>query len=76
MKPQEKAKELVNKYLVNVTNEPIMTKPAINCALLLVNEMINEYQHFICEIGYDNDWDYFDGRKGYWEKVKQHLEQM
>ena len=43
MNAKEKAKALVCKYLEEIINEPVRTKVAIKCSLILVEEMIKEH---------------------------------
>lgn len=43
MNAKEKAKELVCRYIDVIVNEPIRTKVAKECALILVEEMIKEH---------------------------------
>ena len=69
MKPKEKAEELFNKYCYairyNEKDSEYWTNIiyAKNCALIAVEEMINEfYTHPIAKI--------------YWQEVKQEIEKM
>ena len=64
MTPQERAKELVLKYLRidNNTKEWFNTHIAKQCALIAVDELIK----------YSDEWDDSD----YWEEVKQEIEKL
>jgi hypothetical protein len=64
MTPQERAKELVLKYLRidNNTKEWFNIHIAKQCALIAVDELIK----------YSDEWDDSD----YWEEVKQEIEKL
>lgn len=79
MTPQEKAKELVNKFnLVNSKNyiddnglwdtEFVLTNDdAKECALIAVNEIIKAMRKGIPEIGFGT---------GYWSDVRKEIEKL
>ena len=71
MTPKEKAKELINKFYIsfplddfNKERYIFVKKHAKNCALVAINEMIEETLN------------YPSLRKFYWERVKQEIELM
>lgn len=67
MKPKEKAKELVEKFdkAVNTnTNRPLK-----KCALILANEMLNNFLS-------NKTTAYGRERYHYWQEVKQELEKL
>ena len=81
MKAKEKAKELVKKYLLKikidsrVIEEPevitskfeIRIETAKHCALIAVDELIEEAAYFS---------DGYYCRESYWEEVKQEIEKL
>jgi hypothetical protein len=74
MKPQEKANELVNKYLIST---PIVfyIDDAKKCALIAVDEIINSAPFF----SYDDEGNFYRSvvdAKRYWEQVKQEIEKL
>ena len=69
MTPKEKAKELIDKYyhLFSVELEnTIDYREAKNCALIAVDEILNEY----------NDFMQTREQFGYWEEVKQEIYEL
>jgi hypothetical protein len=60
MTPNEKAKELVNKFY----NEVKYMERAKECALIAVREILNEY------------WWHDNKRHDYWQGVKQEIEKL
>ena len=56
-----KSKELIDKYGSEV-------------ALIIVKEIIKEYDERICNCGYDHDHDMWDAQKEDWVKVKSEIE--
>lgn len=82
MTPKEKAQDLLKK--MNVIHHlkgnglPVsMHKSQIKkCALVAVDELINEYESNICYRGYDNDWEMWDMERDYWIEVKQEIESI
>ena len=79
MTPKEKAKELLEK--MNVAYRPKgnglpvdMHKSQVKrCALMAVDEIINEYESNICNTGYDYDFERWDMQRDYWQEVKQEI---
>jgi glutathione synthase/RimK-type ligase-like ATP-grasp enzyme len=75
MTPQEKAKELIEKYL-NMNDGliqefiPIPIEGARQCALIAVDQLM---QH--AENSYYNK-DIINGAKLYWDEVKQEIEKL
>lgn len=57
----EKTKELVEKYGAKI-------------ALIVVNEIIDEYENNICYCGYDYDHDMWNSQKEKWIAIKKELE--
>ena len=71
MTPKEKAKELANKFLrtYKVSLYPPFTKAsdeAKQCALIAVDEIIEEYQKIFPNVN----------RRNYWEEVKEEIEKL
>ena len=60
MTPKEKAKDLIEKFLIAYDNEPI----AIKCALIAVDEIYNSGLLIMIE------------DEQYWYDVKQEIEQL
>ena len=79
MTPKEKAKWLLEK--MNVAYRPKgnglpvdMHKSQVKrCALMAVDEIINEYESNICNTGYDYDFERWDMQRDYWQEVKQEI---
>ena len=79
MTPKEKAKGLLEK--MNVAYRPKgnglpvdMHKSQVKrCALMAVDEIINEYESNICNTGYDYDFERWDMQRDYWQEVKQEI---
>lgn len=79
MTPKEKAKGLLEK--MNVAYRPKgnglpvdMHKSQVKrCALMAVDEIINEYESNICNTGYDYDFERWDMQRDYWKEVKQEI---
>ena len=72
MTPKEKAEELVTKMLKELFDLDL----GVRCALVAVEEMINEYESNICYRGYDYDWELWDMQRDYWIEVKQEIEKL
>ncbi len=70
MTPKEKAEELVLKYLrIENTNEWWSKVPAKQCALIVVDEIINNSIEWLgCK--------YQDEEIKYWQEVKQEIEKL
>lgn len=58
-----KAQELIEKYGVKI-------------ALVVVEEIIKEYDENICYCGYDYDYDMWNAQKEDWIKVKSKIEEL
>ena len=85
MTPKEKAKELVDKYRELVISAPyvdsedgsciaetwMLTRSAKQCALIAVDEMINELDH----LPFD-DQDFGTFKMNYWQEVKQEIQNL
>ena len=79
MTPKEKVKGLLEK--MNVAYRPKgnglpvdMHKSQVKrCALMAVDEIINEYESNICNTGYDYDFERWDMQRDYWQEVKQEI---
>lgn len=59
----EKVKELLEKY-------------GVETSLVIVTEIINEYENNICYRGYDYDHDMWNAQKEDWVKIKTELETL
>lgn len=73
MIPQEKAKELVEKYFIVIDkSHPLedILKPAKQCALIAVDEIILELQ----QIEFNDEVDNLP--IDYWQEVKQEIEKL
>ena len=66
MTPKEKAKELLNKYslLVPIDFGGMDKELAKQCALIAVDEILNEY------------WSHDTKRRDWWQEVKQEIEKL
>ena len=74
MTPQEKSEYLMGKFRnENLMFEPETTEVSIHDAIFLVDEIIEEYENHVCDIGYDNDWEMWRHRQCYWKDVKKEL---
>ena len=79
MTPKEKAKGLLEKmnfaYRPKGNGLPVdMHKSQVKrCALMAVDEIINEYESNICNTGYDYDFERWDMQRDYWQEVKQEI---
>lgn len=69
MTPQEKAKELVEKYM-NYFQQIITVEAAKQCALIAVEEIINSGPGDV-----DVEDDLLSGRT-YWQQVKEEIEKL
>jgi len=68
MTPQEKAKELVEKFYWRKTNHNVSVIDSKQLALIAVDEIINAIRYTDAK----NDLGYI----GYWNKVKQEIENL
>lgn len=59
----DKVKDLIEKYGVQIS-------------LIVVAEIIKEYEDNICYCGYDNDHEMWDAQKEDWIKIKIELEAL
>ena len=50
------------------------SEKAKQCALLHVQGIIDEYENKICYAGYDYDWDMWNDRKRFLERIKEIIE--
>ncbi len=71
MTPQDKAKELVDKFrIISYGKYSIPTKnKAKQCALIAVDEILDDDV-------YDMSQELFENRINYWEEVKQEIEKL
>ena len=91
MTAKEKAEELIERFykcmpfrdvkLTSCDEKPeLIIKmeklSAKQSALVAVDEIIQEYQDEICEVGYDYDWSMWENRKKFWEDVKDEIERL
>lgn len=73
MEPKEKAIELVDKFRMNVLDyegSGLNTFKAKQCALIAVDEMLNEYPSQCPKDSYEME------RHIYWQEVKQEIEKL
>ena len=68
MAPREKAAELVNKYFLS--NIDIDWYDSVDCALIAVDEMLNEYNKYLQSCNTK------DLAINYWIEVKQEIERL
>ena len=72
MTPKEKAQELIDKmYDVDKSSGSILFYEAKQCALIAVDEILNEFDHSAL-----NDEDYEAYKMKYWQEVKQEIEKL
>ena len=71
MKAKDKAKELVFRFgkIDHINNRCLPFKQAKQCALIAVDEMINDLDAYI-------DSHYHDERMSYWENVRSEIEKL
>ena len=56
--------------------QELIDKHGVEIALIVVNEIIKEYDENICYCGYDYDHDMWDAQKKDWVKVKSEIEAL
>jgi hypothetical protein len=75
MEPKDKAKEIVDKFqkqiFFNITNEILDIEEAKGCALIAVDEMLEELDNLAFY-----DFDYGISKMMYWQQVKHEIEQL
>jgi hypothetical protein len=76
MTPKEKAKQLYDKYEFVYIQNYTSKHEVKQCALMAVDEIIEEYENEICEVGYDHDWPMWEIRKKYWQQVKEEIKNL
>jgi len=85
MTPKEKARELVNQFLEKIpfadTNvykdwKKEMNDKAKQCALIAVNEILENVNYFFTELEKDGLPNKFDDEIEYWQEVKQEIEKL
>lgn len=78
MIPKEKAKELVDKFtdIENEYNEYSDFKQAKQCALITVDEILENVNYFFTELEKDGLPNKFDDEIEYWQEVKQEIEKL
>jgi hypothetical protein len=74
MTPKEKAHELINKFLLysddgDLKNKYWKIRNAKQCALIAVDEILDDDM-------YGMEEEYFENRIDYWEQVKQEIEKL
>lgn len=72
MTPKEKAKELYWKYYQNISDTSFPEETAKLCALIAVDEIIEECGNWAG--GTNDGWD--TKRFDYWQEVKQEIEKL
>jgi len=74
MTPIEKAIDLVSKFFnndfKNITSFECAEDEAKKCALIAVDEMINEIKEF------DDEFGFSESRLNYWQEVKEEIEKL
>jgi len=75
MTPIEKAKEIVDKIYFDIDYDLVgmpNTKKMVSkqCALIAVDEMINEIKEF------DDEFGFSESRLNYWQGVKEEIEKL
>lgn len=73
MTPKEKAEALVDRLYGCAE---INRSEAKQCALIAVDEVINEYESNICNSGYDYDFERWDMQRDYWIEVKYEIDNI
>jgi LytS/YehU family sensor histidine kinase len=77
MTPQEKAKELVNKFAIylraNLMFDEEADEDAKVCALIAVDEIIEQYEF---DVASDVENKRFMAKLNYWDEVKQEIEKL
>jgi hypothetical protein len=77
MEAKEKAKELVDSFEdLMASYDKESRGRSKRCALIAVDEIINEYDNNICFSGYDNDHEMWNAQKEEWVKVKKEIEKL
>ena len=88
MTPKEKAESLIkrfNKVEIFISIEPSDIDIDIEmadcdankqCALIAVDEIINEYESNICNTGYDYDFEKWDTQRDYWKEVQFEISKL
>jgi hypothetical protein len=69
MTPEEKAKELVDKYYQKCADSSYPDDMAKDCALIAVDEILDDDM-------YGMEEEHFEKRINYWEEVKQEIEKL
>jgi hypothetical protein len=77
MTPKEKAIELTDK-MFNTQNSPCTWQGAKICALIALDEILNNIMFFWYNPTKDmpKDFIYFTTQKKYWEQVKEEIEKL
>ena len=73
MTPKEKANELVVKYQID---NPITYHQAKQCALIAVDEILENVDYFFKELEKDGLPNKFDDEIEYWQEVKQEINKL
>jgi hypothetical protein len=71
MTPKEKARELYDKYWKII--DTLTTK---QCALIAVDEILENVNYFFSELEKDGLPNKFDDEIEYWQEVKQEIEKL
>ena len=56
-----------------MTKEDLISKYGIEISIIVVDEIINEYEENICYCGYDNDYEMWEAKKQGWVDIKNDL---
>jgi len=79
MTPQEKAKQLANKYFKesDLLYEDLTWIQAKECALIAVDEILNSYDNIFDDFVIKSDQvGGYKNMKKYWNEVKQEIEKL
>jgi len=71
LKPKEKASQLIEKFTMNTTTES--ERYSIKCALMVVDEILENVDYFFKELEKDNLPNKFDDEIDYWNEVKNEI---
>ena len=77
MTPKEKAKELINKFKLSTgANTKINIYVAKQCALIAIDEILENVDYFFKELEKDGLPNKFDDEIKYWNEVKQEINNL
>lgn len=76
MRPKEKANKLANTFLFEVNFDGNKQEEAIHCALIFVNEMLDNAMYIWGGRDTETGLSARDGFRKYWQEVKEELEKL